>query len=165
MELRISGTVNDSIVDGPGFRFSIFAQGCPHACPGCHNPQTHDMDGGELADTRQLIEAVESNPLLRGVTLTGGEPFVQPRPLIEVCRWCHDHGLDVWAYSGWTFEELESGSVGADARELLENCDVLVDGPFVEARKTMLAKWRGSSNQRVIDVRKSLDSGDVVELV
>ncbi len=164
MELRISGTVNDSIVDGPGFRFAIFTQGCPHACPGCHNPQTHSMSGGELVDTQQLADAMKANPLLKGVTLTGGEPFVQPQPLIEIARWCHANGLDVWAYSGYTYEALESGAAGSDARELLTHCDVLVDGPFVESLKTMSTKWRGSSNQRVIDVKSSLQTGKVQEI-
>ncbi len=165
MQIRISGTVNDSIVDGPGFRFSIFTQGCPHFCPGCQNPSTHSMDGGEVIDTQELIDAIKANPLLKGVTLTGGEPFVQPAPLIEIARWCHDHNLDVWAYSGYTFEELVSCSVGEEAAELLKNCDVLVDGPYIEEQKSMQAKWRGSLNQRIIDVKQTLESGHIVEYV
>lgn len=163
MQIRISGTVNDSIVDGPGFRFSIFTQGCPHLCAGCQNPQTHSMDGGKLIDTQELIEAIEANPLLKGVTLTGGEPLVQPLPLIEIAKWCHEHNLDVWAYSGYTFDEIMSGAAGNEAVLLLKNCDVLVDGPYIEEQKSMLIKWRGSSNQRVIDVKQTLSKGSIVE--
>ena len=151
MEIRIAGTVNDSIVDGPGIRFSIFTQGCSHHCPGCQNPPTWNPDA-----------TIARNPLLKGVTLTGGEPFEQAEPLIALCRACHERGLDVWAYSGYTFEELVAGKAGTAARELLELCDVLVDGLFVEELKSLSLKWRGSSNQRVIDVPASLAAGEAV---
>ncbi|MGI6221828.1 MAG: anaerobic ribonucleoside-triphosphate reductase activating protein [Coriobacteriales bacterium] len=163
MQVRIAGTVNDSIVDGPGIRFSIFTQGCSHHCPGCQNPQTWDFEGGELVDTDDLLAKIAKNPLLKGITLTGGEPFEQPEPLIELSRACHERGLDAWAYSGYTFEEIVGGAAGDAARELLSECDVLVDGLFVEDLKTLGLKWRGSSNQRVIDVPASLDAGSVVE--
>ena len=162
MEIRIAGTVNDSIVDGPGIRFSIFTQGCSNHCPGCQNPQTWDPDGGELVDTDDLLATIARNPLLKGITLTGGEPFEQPLPLIELCKACKERGLDVWAYSGYTFESLLAGEAGPEARELLSLCDVLVDGLFVESLKTLSLKWRGSSNQRVIDVPASLAAGEVV---
>ena len=163
MQIRLAGTVNDSIVDGPGIRFSIFTQGCSHHCKGCQNPQTWSFEGGELTDTDDLLARIAKNPLLKGITLTGGEPFEQPEPLIELCQACHERGLDVWAYSGYTFEELMAGKAGPVARELLGLCDVLVDGLFVEDLQSYDLKWRGSSNQRVIDVPASLEAGEVVE--
>ena len=163
MEIRIAGTVNDSIVDGPGIRFSIFTQGCSHHCPGCQNPQTWSFDGGELVDTDDLLAKIAKNPLLKGITLTGGEPFEQAEPLISLCEACRARGLDVWAYSGYTFEQLIDGAAGEAAKELLGLCDVLVDGLFVESLQSYDLKWRGSSNQRVIDVPASLAAGEVVE--
>ena len=106
MKLRIAGLVNDSIVDGPGFRLAVFTQGCPHNCPGCHNPETHDFNGGSDMDTAEIILTMEDNPLLDGVTLTGGDPFCQPEACLEVARAAHKLGLYVWAYSGWTYDQL-----------------------------------------------------------
>ena len=164
MDLRIAGLVNDSIVDGPGFRLAVFTQGCSHRCPGCQNEHTWDPAGGETVTVDDLLAKVDRNPLLKGVTLTGGEPFEQAAPLIGFAQACHERGLDVWAYSGYTYEQLAAGKAGEDARALLAECDVLVDGPFVEAEKSLMLKWRGSANQRVIDVRRSLDAGEAVEL-
>ena len=160
MKIRIAGLVNDSIVDGPGFRFSVFTQGCPHGCPGCHNPQTHDFAGGKDADTGEIIRQFLDNPLLDGITLSGGEPFCQCEACAELARAAKDAGLNVWAYSGYTFEELMEKP---EAVELLRHVDVLVDGPFILAQRTLDAKWRGSKNQRLIDVPASLNSGRAVE--
>ena len=104
MELRIAGTANDSIVDGPGIRFTVFTQGCPHNCEGCHNPQTHSFDGGEIADTIELFEKIRSNPLLDGVTFSGGEPFCQSNALADLGRKIHEIGLNIVTYTGYTFE-------------------------------------------------------------
>lgn len=164
MEFRIAGTVNDSIVDGPGFRFAVFAQGCSHCCPGCQNPQTWDAEGGETAATEELLARIDKNPLLRGVTLSGGEPFEQPAPMAELAQECRARGLDVWCYTGYLYEEIAEGALGEEARALLEACDVLVDGPFIESEKTLGLRWRGSANQRVIDVPASLAAGKAVEL-
>ena len=106
MELRIAGTANDSIVDGPGIRFTIFTQGCPHHCEGCHNPQTHDFSGGKLADTDELLDRIRSNPLLDGVTFSGGEPFCQAEALAELGSRIRSLGLNIVTYTGYTFEEL-----------------------------------------------------------
>lgn len=163
MQIRLAGTVNDSIVDGPGIRFSIFTQGCSHQCPGCQNPQTWSFDGGELVDTDDLLARIAKNPLLKGITLTGGEPFEQAEPLVELCTAVRERGLDVWAYSGFTFEQIVAGEAGEAACALLELCDVLVDGPFLADLQSYELKWRGSSNQRVIDVPASLAAGSVVE--
>ena len=106
MNMRIAGIVNDSIVDGPGLRLAIFAQGCPHHCPGCHNPESHDFAGGSDMDTEKIIARMDANPLLDGITLTGGEPFEQPEACRILADAAHARGLNVWAYSGYTFEQL-----------------------------------------------------------
>lgn len=162
MRFRLAGVVNDSIVDGPGLRLAVFAQGCPHHCPECHNPQSHDFDGGEWGDTAEILRIAEDNCLLDGITLTGGEPFCQPEACAELARGAHELGLNVWVYTGYLFENLMNGT---DAqRELLKNADVLVDGPFLIAQKSMDVRFRGSKNQRLIDVQKSLNAGHAVEL-
>ena len=162
--MRIANTVQDSIVDGPGLRFTLFVQGCPHHCPGCHNPQTHDFSGGEECDPKDIIRRMLSNPLTDGLTLSGGEPFAQPEACGEIARAARENGLNVWAYSGWTFEQLLSDS-RPGVRTLLELCDVLVDGPFLLEEKSFNIKWRGSRNQRLIDVQRSLASGQTEEWV
>ena len=131
--LRIAGTVQDSIVDGPGLRYVIFTQGCPHHCPGCHNPQTHDFQGGKDADTDQILEQIFDNPLTSGVTFSGGEPFVQADALVPL----------------------------AEVR-LLELADILVDGPYIEEQRDLTLQYRGSANQRVIDLNKSRERGEII---
>ena len=160
MDIRIAGLVNDSIVDGPGFRYAIFTQGCPHNCPGCHNPETHSFTGGKCVDTREIIENIRKNPLLDGITLTGGDPFCQPAPCTELARAAHESNLNVWAYSGYLFEEILAVPA---MRAMLEEVDVLVDGPFLLAQRTLSLRFRGSKNQRLIDVRRSLETGTAVE--
>lgn len=163
MKLRIAGTVNDSIVDGPGLRYAVFTQGCPHDCPGCHNPQTHDFSGGKDIDTSEILAQIRKNPLLDGLTLTGGEPFCQCMACIALAQGAHAHGLNVWCYSGYTFEELINGK--AEWRLLLQNIDVLVDGPFLLEKRSLDCRFRGSSNQRLIDVPKSLMANRAIEWV
>lgn len=154
MRIRLSGIMNDSIVDGPGLRMTIFTQGCPHHCPGCHNPQSHSFDDGVDQDIDSLLDDVRDNILLDGVTLSGGEPFAQASACAAIAKGVHDLGLNVWCYTGYTFEQLVDGS--PEWQELLENIDVLVDGPFVLNKKTLDARFRGSSNQRILDVPASL---------
>ena len=161
MKLRIAGTVNDSIVDGPGLRYAVFTQGCPHDCPGCHNPQTHDFSGGKDIDTSEILAQIRKNPLLDGLTLTGGEPFCQCTACIALAQGAHAHGLNVWCYSGYTFEELINGK--AEWRLLLQNIDMLVDGPFLLEKRSLDCRFRGSSNQRLIDVPKSLMANRAIE--
>ncbi len=161
-DLRIAGTVGESITDGPGFRFTIFTQGCPHHCEGCHNPQTHDYNGGEIVDTDTLWEKIRANILLSGVTLSGGEPFEQAGALLDLARKVKGAGLELAAYSGYTFEQLIAA--GGDRLELLKLCDVLVDGRFVLAEKSLMLRFRGSKNQRLIDVKKSLENGVAHEI-
>ena len=154
--LKLSGIVEDSIVDGPGIRVTIFCQGCPHHCPGCHNPETWDFSGGTAMEEERLVQIVRSNPLCRGVTFSGGEPFAQPEPLAELAAGLKVRGFHLMSYSGYTFEELLALP---GARLLLEQLDLLVDGPFVEARKDIGLRFRGSANQRVLDVPASLAAG------
>lgn len=159
--MRIASYIQDSIVDGPGLRFTLFTQGCPHRCEGCHNPQTHDFAGGREMQPAEIAELILKNPLTDGVTFSGGEPFAQAADCAEIARAVRRQGLNVWAYSGWTFEQLLEQ--GGDKLELLRLCDVLVDGPFILAQRSLSLKWRGSTNQRVIDVARSLECGRAVE--
>lgn len=159
--MKIFGLVQDSIVDGPGFRFSCFVQGCPHHCPGCHNPDSHDPLGGREMSVEEVARQMLSNPLTDGLTLSGGEPFAQPEDCLALAKIAHSHGLNVWSYSGWTFEHLRDQGTEAQ-KALLEELDFLVDGPFLLSERTLSLPWRGSRNQRVIDIHASLASGEVV---
>lgn len=159
--MRIYGLVQDSIVDGPGFRFSCFVQGCPHHCPGCHNPDSHDPAGGREMTVDEVAKELLKNPLTDGLTLSGGDPFAQPEDCLALAKIAHEHSLNVWAYSGWTFEHLRDQGSQAQ-RALLEEVDVLIDGPFVLEQRTLALPWRGSRNQRVIDVPASLEAGEAV---
>ena len=159
--LNLSGIVSDSIVDGPGIRTTIFSQGCPHHCPGCHNPETWDFGCGTDMEEERLVEIVRSNPLCRGVTFSGGEPFAQPVGFAKLARLLKEKGYEVASYTGYTFEQLLKGS--ADQRALLESIDVLIDGPFLLAEKSLEVPFRGSKNQRILDVPKSLAAGEAVE--
>ena len=159
--MRIFGLVQDSIVDGPGFRFSCFVQGCPHRCPGCHNPESHDPQGGKEMTVEEVEAELLKNPLTDGLTLSGGEPFAQAEDCLALARAAHEHGLNVWSYSGWTFERLRDEGSEAQ-RALLAELDVLVDGPFLLEQRTLSLPWRGSRNQRVIDVPASLAAGEAV---
>jgi anaerobic ribonucleoside-triphosphate reductase activating protein len=159
MNIRIAGLVQESIVDGPGFRFTVFTQGCPHHCPGCHNPETHDPSSGREVSLDSLVDAMRKNPLLDGLTLSGGEPFMQADACARLAEEAHGMGLNVWAYSGYIFEELCADPV---KKRLVEACDVVVDGPFLLSQRTLEKRFRGSKNQRLVDVKKSLERGSVV---
>ncbi len=163
MKLRIAGTVNDSIVDGPGIRFTIFTQGCPHNCPGCHNPQTHAFDGGVETDTDELLEKIKSNPLLDGVTFSGGDPFCQAEPLAELGRQIKALGLNIVTYTGYDFEELYAHRNTHGWGSLLEVTDILIDGKYVQELHSWEIKFRGSTNQRYIDCQESLKAGRAIE--
>ena len=161
-ELRLAGVIRESIVDGPGLRMTIFTQGCPHNCEGCHNPQTHDFKGGYISHPENILKAIDEDPLLRGVTFSGGEPFMQPEALAQLAEEIHKRGLDVLTYTGFTFEQIiDSG----DDRKLalLKQTDYLVDGKFVLALRSLELHFRGSSNQRIIAVKRSLEEGRAVE--
>ena len=158
--IRIADAFGDSIVDGPGLRYVVFTQGCARGCPGCHNPQTHDYAGGRPVSAEELLERLDRNPLSRGVTLSGGEPFDQAGALLPFAEGVRARGLELAAYTGYVFEEL--AQMPDDVRALLALCDVLIDGPFVEAEKSLLLKFKGSRNQRVVDVQASLAAGKCV---
>lgn len=164
MEIRIAGTVQDSIVDGPGLRYAVFVQGCPHNCTGCHNPQTHDFAGGRLTTTEALFEEFAENPLTQGVTFSGGEPFCQAQALCELGARIKERGTHLMCYSGWTFEELMQKAQREEyVGRLLGITDVLVDGRFELAKRSLMLSFRGSTNQRLIDVQESLKRGAAVE--
>ncbi len=163
MLIRLSDTVNDSIVDGPGLRFTVFVQGCPHDCPGCHNPQTHDFAGGRDTTTEEILERIKSNPLLDGVTFSGGEPFCQAKALAELGKEIKQLGLNLITYTGYTFEYLYAHREENGIGELLSVTDWLIDGPFVDALRSLELHFRGSANQRILDIPKSLAEGKAVE--
>ena len=160
--MRISGLVNDSIVDGPGLRFAIFTQGCAHHCPGCHNPHTWDFKGGYEESVENIMEQIKKNPLLDGVTLSGGDPFYQIEDSLKIAKECKKLGLTVMAYTGFLFEELlELGKTNKAYLEFLEYADWIVDGPFILALRDLSLHFRGSSNQRIIDVPHYLKTGEI----
>lgn len=161
MRMSVSGVTGDSIVDGPGLRLTIFTQGCPHHCPGCHNPQTHDPNGGAWADTEDILTAAAENPLLDGITLSGGDPFLQPIPCLALAKGAHQLGLNVWTYTGYTWEALWAEN-DPEKLALLRETDVLIDGPFLLAERSLELKFKGSKNQRTIDVKRSLAAGEIV---
>ena len=135
-KLRMAGIVKESIVDGKGIRFVVFVQGCPHHCAGCHNPQTHSFQDGYDMDTDEILEQVKADKLLSGITFSGGEPFCQPAALVELARRVRELGLNVTTYSGYTFEQLlEMSGQNPAIGDLLQECDVLIDGPFIMERK------------------------------
>ena len=150
--LRLAGIVEDSIVDGPGLRLTIFTQGCPHDCPGCHNPETHPFNGGSVYSLDELVARYRENPLLAGVTFSGGEPFLQARPLALLASRIHALGGTVITYTGFVFENLaERARTDAAIAALLDATDLLIDGPYIAALRSLDIAWRGSSNQRLLD--------------
>ncbi len=160
-KIRIAGTVGESIVDGPGFRYTLFVQGCPHGCPGCHNPQTHDFEGGQDIELDTLLKDMCRNPFIKGVTFSGGEPFCKAEPLYYLAVELKKKGKHLMAYSGYTFEQLLELS-DPFVKKLLGQLDLLVDGRFIMAEKNIELRFRGSANQRVLDVPKSLEMGAAV---
>lgn len=157
MKIRLAAPMQrESIVDGQGIRMVIWSQGCKMACPGCHNPETHNPCGGKEFDTEELKnEITKYAKYHQGITLSGGDPFLQPEANKELADHAHSLGLDVWAYCGKTYEQLQDNI-------LLSSCDVLIDGPFVKELRDITLAFRGSSNQRIINVQRSLESGEVI---
>ena len=156
--IRVLDIIEDTMVDGPGFRTSIYCAGCGHQCPGCHNPQSWAFDGGREMTTQQLMKIITADPFAN-VTFSGGDPMYQAAGFAELAHAIHEQtNKDIWCFTGFTFESL----IQDDQRELLQQIDVLVDGPFVERLKNPDLLFRGSSNQRLIDVPASLYEGRVV---
>lgn len=155
--VRLAGIAYESLVNGPGMRRVYFAQGCKHNCEGCFNKETHDFNGGELKDMDELIKDALSNPMLKGITFSGGDPLEQSESFAYMAKKFKEAGLNIWCYTGYTFESLlEKMENDNEVRELLENIDVLVDGKFQLDKKEDGLRFRGSSNQRIIDVKESL---------
>lgn len=186
--ISLYGTVSDSIVDGPGLRYAVFVQGCSHGCPGCHNPESQPAEGGTETTLAALLADIRANGLAHDVTLSGGEPFEQPKACAALAAELKRNGYGIWCYTGYLYDDLagraeaartqqaqreEAGLTGNALTEgiaddlavgdLLDSIDVLVDGPFVESRKSLELKWCGSSNQRLIDVPATRRTGSVVE--
>ena len=163
MTIRLFGTIKESITDGPGIRYALFAQGCPHLCTGCHNPASHSFTDGYLRDTQDILEEIKQNPLLDGVTFSGGEPFMQAPELAELAGSIHLLGLPILLFSGYTFEELLGHtSCRPDWQNLLTKVDILIDGRFEQAQRSLNLRFRGSLNQRAIDVQASLAKGTAI---
>jgi len=161
--MKIAGLVNDSIVDGPGLRFVVFTQGCKIRCKGCHNKNTWDPDGGAEVPVSYIIDEMLSNPLTDGLTISGGEPFEQAADCTGLAAAAREKGLSVWIFTGKTYEELLSeAKENIDIKRLLNLTDVLIDGRYVASERTLALKWRGSKNQRVLDIQKSLITGNGV---
>lgn len=161
MKIRLAAPLQThSYADGKGIRMVIWNQGCKIACPGCHNPETHSMCGGKEVNIEDLEKEIIKNSIHhQGITLSGGDPFLQPEQNKRLAILAHNIGLDVWAYCGQTYEQLLQDD---GKRKLLEECDVLVDGPFVLGQRDIRLAFRGSTNQRLIDVQKSINQGKVV---
>jgi anaerobic ribonucleoside-triphosphate reductase activating protein len=159
--LRIAGIANDSIVDGPGLRITFFFQGCRHACVGCHNPETWPLTGGEETDADALLAKIDANPLLQGVTFSGGEPLLRAAALLPLAEGIRSRGLPLAIYTGYTFEELLANGE-RPVLNLLAYADTLIDGPFVLAQKSLTLPFRGSRNQRILDIAASLSAGAAV---
>lgn len=165
MKIKLAGLVADSIVDGPGFRFTIFTQGCPHHCEGCHNPQTHDFNGGRYADCDKIIEKIRHNKLTSGVTFSGGEPFCQPEPCAYIAQKLKEMNYHLMAYTGFEFEKLlEMAEKDGHIMDFLNCLDIIIDGKFDIKQRSLELKYKGSANQRTIDVKESIKQGRVVEI-
>ncbi len=160
--MRISGLVNDSIVDGPGLRFTVFTQGCKHNCLGCHNPGTHSFEGGQEMSVEEIVSIISKNPLLDGVTLSGGDPMFQVEESLKLAKEVKKMGLNVMLYTGFTFERIiEMGKSNPDYKEILNYIDYLVDGPFILKLRDLTLQFRGSQNQRIIDVPHYLKTNEI----
>ena len=150
----------ENYTNGKGIRMVIWNQGCKMHCPGCHNPETWNKNGGNQYSIKELKEKIYQNRTKhQGITLSGGDPFLQPQDNYEIAKYAHSLGLDIWAYCGLTFEEIIQNK---EKKKLLYECDVLVDGPFILEKRDISLAFRGSANQRIIDVQKSLKEGKVV---
>ncbi len=163
MKVRLASNLqSDSIVDGDGIRTVIWFQGCKHHCKECQNPETWNFDGGMEVDIEDIKEQLKKLKYQTGITLSGGDPFFQASAAAEIAKFAHSIGLNVWTYTGFTYDEIINAN--DEKMELLKNTDVLVDGRFEIDKKSLACKFRGSTNQRVIDVKKSLEEGGVVTI-
>ena len=157
--ISILEIVEDTTVDGPGFRTSVYSSGCPHRCPGCHNPQSWEIDNGHPVETEEILKIILADPFA-DVTFTGGDPMFQPQGFAELAQAIRENSTkNIWCYTGYRFEDLLQKPA---QKALLEQIDVLVDGRFIDALKDNELRFRGSSNQRIINVQASLEKGETV---
>jgi len=163
--IRLAGVVRESIVDGPGIRYVIFAQGCPHRCKGCHNEATLDFTGGKETEIEELVMDIGKNPMISGVTFSGGEPFSQPEGFVRLAERLKERDFDIVAYTGYTYEELlELQKEDVNMKALLENIDILIDGRFILEKRDLHQQFKGSSNQRYVDMNATREQGGIVVL-
>lgn len=160
MKVRIAGFNRSSIVDGIGMRYTLFMQGCKHNCKGCQNPSTHDLNGGVEIDTDLIINDIKKSEYYDGITLSGGDPFFQLEAAKEIAKQVKELGKTVWVYTGFTIEQILKDD---KLKSLLEYTDVLVDGKFDINKRTLNKRFVGSSNQRIIDIKKTLDTNEIIE--
>jgi anaerobic ribonucleoside-triphosphate reductase activating protein len=156
IQLRVAGYIEESIVDGPGLRFVLFLQGCHTHCKGCQNPQTWDFQGGTLISAEEIYQRIQADPLIHGVTFSGGEPFEQTEQLIPLASQLRSQGYHLMAFTGYTWDVLCQQDKN---KQFLELLDILVDGPFLEEEKSLELRFRGSKNQRIINVSASISAG------
>ena len=160
MEIRLAADLQtDSVVDGAGIRTVIWTQGCPHNCLGCHNPNTHDFNDGEVVDVMEVLERIDELDNQDGITFSGGDPMCQPRACAKIAEYAKSKGLNIWCYTGYTYEQLQKlAKLNKDIIDFLS----LIDGPFILKQKSLDLKFRGSKNQRLIDVPKTLEANEIV---
>ena len=157
--ISILEIVEDTTVDGPGFRTSVYSSGCPHHCPGCHNPQSWNIENGHAVEIEEILKVILADPFA-DVTFSGGDPMFQPEGFTALAKAIKQHSnKNIWCYTGFLFEILLQNPA---QKALLEQIDVLVDGRFIEALKDEELRFCGSSNQRIIDVQASLEKGETV---
>ena len=162
MKIRLSKIYPTSIVDGPGVRYAIYTQGCLHGCEGCHNPQTHDVNGGYMMDIDEIVKDIKNRPYIKAITFSGGEPLLQVKAINEIID-ALDHGYEIILFTGFTYEFLTSSSGSNQHLEkLLHSIDYLIDGKFIIAERDLTLQFRGSKNQRIIDVKKSISKRKVI---
>jgi len=159
-KIRLSGVINESIVDGPGFRYVIFTQGCKKRCFMCHNAETQPLDAGYEEDLENIVEDFKKNPLLQGITISGGEPFLQPEAVLYLIKKAKETNLDVIVYSGYYIEELKRFN-NKYVDEILITADYLIDGPFEYMKKDLNLLFRGSNNQRIIDLNITRENNEL----
>lgn len=161
--IRLAGIIHDSLTNGEGLRRVFFSQGCDHNCKGCFNKHTHSFNGGKIFDVSKLVLNVVEDPLIKGVTFSGGDPFQQARPFMYMALYLRNRGINIWSYTGYNIEEILNSN-DIFKKQLLANIDVLVDGQYIEEYKVDGLKYRGSKNQRIIDVQKTLITGKITLL-
>lgn len=164
--MKIAGFYDESISNGLGWRAVLFVSGCPHHCPGCHNKEAQDFNYGEEFNEEEILKRIEENSILNGITISGGEPLCKEN-IPGVLKFIKDvkkirPEFNVWCYSGYTLDQLIDRN-DEETNKCLSEIDVLVDGRFVEAKKDPTLKFRGSSNQRILDLKPSLQTHKFIE--